>query len=526
MEPFSILNPSAKPDEVNKPLFSRAFHDLKITNILNVTPIIASGKMQKCDLVDFLTTDTETISHRLDIFEDLQNNAELFQLLKDTALPAISNITTMSANLEESEKSFIDQFVSVKQLNSYVEFIQKMHDSLAKLTLDSAGMQNFASKIASIYKSDEFNNLQPNLQKINARLEKHIRSVTVGVNIDDLCNITNMGIVSINEQQYKPGSLMGKLLGQNAGDSFTLLTPIERTFKNSNAVLKSEKHEIMRSFRVAMGSLLKESVRSIPREITAYVKTQTQFLLGLASEISFLVAGHELIAKLKRLQMPVCKPVVSQTNHTHIKNLYHPILLDTTAGDELIKNSVSFDDSGMIYILTGANSGGKSVFLHSIGIVQIMFQLGLYVPASEAAMRPVDNLCLHLPTEAAIQNFAGRLEQECMAFNEMLKIATSGSLVLIDEAFSSTSAYDGSVLSEELLKHFAKIGCRGIFSTHIHGLPVERINQNAAVKVDTLVAVSTEGKRMYAIARQKPDGQSHAIDIAKKYGLLISEEPS
>jgi len=102
-----------------------------------------------------------------------------------------------------------------------------------------------------------------------------------------------------------------------------------------------------------------------------------------------------------------------------------------------------------------------------------------------------------------------------------MKTITPKSMVLIDEAFSSTSAYDGALLSEELIKYFAKIGCKGIFSTHIHGLPVDQIN-NTANKVDTLVALSAEGKRLYKIARQKPEGKSHALDIAKKYGLDFS----
>ena len=524
MEYFSILNPNQNNSEVNKPLFTHVFSELKIKSIVIIKPAIVSGKMTTFNLEDFLTTDTETINHRLDIFEDLQNSNGLFELLKDNALPAICEISSMTAGFNDDEMTFIDRFISVKQLNTYVQLIQKMHESFATLTFKSAGLRNFANKIASIYTSDEFSNLQPNLKKLNAKLEKNIRSVTVGINIDHLYNVTSLGIVSINEERYKSVGLINKLIGQSSGDPFTLITPIERAFKNSGAVTTDEKHELMRSFRIAMGNILKDSVKNIPRDITAYMRSQTQFLLSLASEISFLVAGHEMIAKLKQLQMPVCKPVISQTNHTHIKDLYHPILLDTTNSEELIKNSISFDDDGMIYTLTGANSGGKSVFLHSLGIAQILFQLGLYIPAGEAVMHPVDNLCIHLPTETVIQHTSGRLEQECKAFNETLKIATSKSLVLVDEAFSSTGAYDGSILAEELLKHFAKLGCRCIFSTHIHDLPVERINQNSAVKVDTLVAVSIDGKRMYKISRQKPDGKSHARDIAKKYGLLIETE--
>jgi DNA mismatch repair ATPase MutS len=100
---------------------------------------------------------------------------------------------------------------------------------------------------------------------------------------------------------------------------------------------------------------------------------------------------------------------------------------------------------------------------------------------------------------------------------------------LLDESLSSTGAYEASFIASELLCGFATIGCRAIFSTHLHELAAavpeinERVTPLGGVKVDNLVAGIEEGRRSFLIQRQKPDGKSYAADIAEKYGLSFSE---
>ena len=527
MKNFSILNPKGRDPKsmgINRLQFSNTFSGLEISRILRIESIHAGGKMTTSNLADFIALDEETILHRLDIFEDLLNCDGLIDFLRDVILPGVQGLSTMRTSSDEEGVNFVDQFQSVKQLNTYVQFIEKSHESLAKLDFKSEGLHNFAKKVATIYNSEDYENIKVNLPKLIVNIESDIKSVTVGVNLDDSMNIINMGIVSLNEERYKPNKLIDKLIrpGFTHNDKYRLITPLQPVYSAIAGMDIIHKYEMNRSFNNSINKLLKGSVKSMPKEISEYMKSQTQFLVDLASEICFLVAGYGMIIKLKNNNMPVCKPTVSQNRVTHMENLYHPALLDTTMPEDIVLNSVSFDDNGMLYILTGANSGGKSVFMHSVGIAQVLFQLGLYVPADKAVMLPVDHVCLHLPSDSAVSNVTGRLEYECKALNEIIKTVTSKSLVLIDEVFSSTSAHDGSVLTEELLKYFAKTGCKGIFSTHIHGLSAPRINEmTTGVKVDTLVAVVDEGKRTYRVSRQEPEGLSHARDIAIKYGLLV-----
>jgi len=96
----------------------------------------------------------------------------------------------------------------------------------------------------------------------------------------------------------------------------------------------------------------------------------------------------------------------------------------------------------------------------------------------------------------------------------------------MDEAFASTSAYDGLTLSEELLKYFAHIGCKCVFSTHNHDLANKTGEisnfKHAKVKISNLTAEIRGGERTFRIERGTPEGHSHAKDVAEKYGLIFS----
>jgi DNA mismatch repair ATPase MutS len=98
--------------------------------------------------------------------------------------------------------------------------------------------------------------------------------------------------------------------------------------------------------------------------------------------------------------------------------------------------------------------------------------------------------------------------------------------VLLDESLSSTGSYEASYIAAEVLAGLSLVGCRCLFSTHLHELAAEldniaaRTRDRGGVAIDTLVAgIEGEGKRSFKIHRAKPDGKSYARDIASRYGL-------
>ena len=157
-----------------------------------------------------------------------------------------------------------------------------------------------------------------------------------------------------------------------------------------------------------------------------------------------------------------------------------------------------------------------------------MAQLGLPVPADEAKISPVTAIYTHFPSESGDTIEKGRLGEECARLNVIFDTVDKYSLVLLDESFSSTGSYEASYIASEVLTGFSIVGCRCLFSTHLHELSgqLDEINEKCAakggVKIDTLVAGIHGSERSFEITRAKPDGKSYARDIAERYGLTYT----
>ena len=263
-----------------------------------------------------------------------------------------------------------------------------------------------------------------------------------------------------------------------------------------------------------------------------YVLENSDFLLGLLPEIEFVVKGTQLQESLRARGCTLCEPDLRPMDERVFvaDRLYNPaVALKLPEGETIVPNSIAFDttpENAMIYVLTGPNRGGKSVITCAVGLCQVMLQLGMFLPADTCRISPADGIYTHFPTGADDTIDKGRLGEECARLGEIFDAVTADSLVLLDESLSSTGSFEASYIAAEVLMGLCRVGCRCLFSTHLHELAAEidRINAQSAAeggaRVDTLVAgIEGEGKRSFVIKRAKPDGKSYARDIASRYGL-------
>lgn len=552
MKKISIINLESTVQGDYIESCAHAFEELEIESLLKIKPQYISGKMTKFQAVDFFVADLQTIHHRLDIFEDLLEFNDIHQLMVDV-LPIICSLREISQRREEPYK-FIEYLYCLRDVQAYVDCVSKFYATFSKLEsqIKSNGLKTFACYIKDIFEGDEFQSMKENLQKMDFRM-KPAKSITVGINLnldtsDEI--IDDIGILSFNDYRIKSGKGIVERVRRSTGQdaetraSHRFITPIgleskRRTVTNMEDDARSltptesifsdikphQREMLSMTFKKAINTALKKTLKDVELEVSDYVRMNTAFLADLLPEFCFLIAGVSFINELGEKKLTLCKPQVSKNSFSQIKGLKNPHLLTTLTNEEIQGNDVNFDEIGMIYVLTGANSGGKSVFLQSIGIAQALFQLGLYIPATEAILSPSEHICVHFPSKVAIEVDGGRLEQECKMVGKILKEVSKTSFVLMDETFSSTSAYDASILAESMLKHLASIGCKGIFSTHIHSLgkAIDEINESETrlSKVQGLIAVTESGTRSYRIEVGRSEGHSHAKDIAKKYGLVF-----
>ena len=197
---------------------------------------------------------------------------------------------------------------------------------------------------------------------------------------------------------------------------------------------------------------------------------------------------------------------------------------DTEESDHIVTNDLDFDSEHRVYILTGANRGGKTTITQTIGQLFVLAQGGIYIPGDEFEFAPVDCVFTHFPADEDKTLDLGRLGEECKRFKEIFDGAGDGSLILLNETFSTTSFEEGYYIARDSVRAILTKGTRTIYNTHMHklGFDVDEMNEGRAEgmgKTYSLVVHNEGSKRSYKIEIAPPAGRSYASDIARKYGV-------
>jgi len=181
--------------------------------------------------------------------------------------------------------------------------------------------------------------------------------------------------------------------------------------------------------------------------------------------------------------------------------------------------------------LTGPNRGGKTTYIQAVGLLHVLAQAGMHVPAESAALSPVDGVYLHFPAEEKPNMESGRLGEEAGRLREIFRRATRQSLLLLNESLASTSATESYFLARDVVCCLRMLGARALFVTHLHELAAdcESINSDVAgdSRVQSLISEMETGadglRRTYRVVPAAPRGQSYAREIARQYGISFEQ---
>jgi len=485
-------------------------------------------ELKSCHIGEFFTDDPEVIRYRQATFRDMLDNPELSEVLQKM-IPLLGDITELRKLENDPSLSAESYLYSITEVELYTALLDVLKTGLLSIAdrFNSRAFQDFAERITVLTQSEYYRNLNAQLNELTKRV-REIRSVTLGVNLDAQLRPEYAGLLSVNNESFKSGEVLDKILRLDfKSDEMTCIAPLVPFRKSMSENAQSAMTTAMSG---ALGTVFKSSLRSWKKIIQTYVLENTDFLIRMLPEIEFVTKATALLRRLRergcRLTTPVIAPATEK--RLTLKNLENPVVAMKISGP-LIPNDITFDDKGMIYILTGPNRGGKSVLTTAVGLAVVMAQLGLPVTAEEAIISPADTVLTHFPTGSEDTIDKGRLGEECARLETMFTKLSGNSLVLLDEALSSTGSYEGAYIASEVLQGFSIARCRGIFSTHLHDLAAKADELNEAclaeggVPIDNLVAAISEGERSFKVYRARPDGKSYARDIAEKYGLSLAK---
>ena len=483
----------------------------------------------RINISDYFSDDIDVLKRRSIVFDDALNVRGLYDLLVSISgkLASISDILRSECEVGDRERSIF----SAKQLELYFEIIDEAENYYTSLPkTEHFASEEFAQlfdRIHGIATSREYHDLKEGTRKLIEKITR-IKSISVGFNFDAKLSPVEMGIISVNDQYIESGKLVDKILRMDfAPNGLQAIEPIIAVNKS----LKHDEFELLQdSILRSVDKIFVRAVKSWPREFTKYIADKLAFLLDLLPDLQFILAVTNIHKKLLSSGVPVSKPIYHEKSARifRAEGLYNPVLairMSELGQSGIVGNNFEFDENGQIFILTGPNNGGKSVFLSSIGLAQVLAGLGMLVPAKRIEISPVDRLFVHFPKYSNSEKM-GRLEDECVRIKEIFKNLNAESLCLFDETFSSTDSEEGCQIAFEILRAVESLGARALFGTHFHNI-VRHIEDEKAegrcVGFDYLSAgISHNEKRTYKITRTKPSGKSHASDIAAKYGLSFN----
>ncbi len=198
----------------------------------------------------------------------------------------------------------------------------------------------------------------------------------------------------------------------------------------------------------------------------------------------------------------------------------HPVVERMMAREKFIPNDLLLATNAQLIVLTGPNMAGKSTILRQIGLIQLLAQVGAYVPARRASLPIVDRLFTRVGASDNLVRGQSTFMVEMSETSAILHTATRHSLVLLDEIGRGTSTYDGVSIAWSVSEHLHDaIGCKTVFATHYHEL-TQLANELPGVRNFT-VAVREVGDQVLFLHTLVPGGadRSYGIEVGRLAGL-------
>ncbi|MCL0063015.1 endonuclease MutS2 [Peptococcaceae bacterium] len=313
---------------------------------------------------------------------------------------------------------------------------------------------------------------------------------------EPIVTIRNDRYVIPVKQEYK-GAVRGIVHDRSASGATLFVEP------ESVVEINNELKKLLLEEKDEMNRILK-SLSKLVRAACKELKNNVKILAYL--DFVFAKAYYSI-------ELDAASPAIVDENVVNLKKARHPLL----PPDKVVPLDVNIGEDFKTLVITGPNTGGKTVSLKTTGLIVLMARAGLHIPADSESKVGMCDVMVDIGDEQSIEQSLSTFSSHMSNIVHILKVADENSLVLLDELGAGTDPTEGAALAQAILQHLYKIGACTIITTHygeLKNFAYEHEGaKNACVDFDTQTLKPT-----YELIIGRA-GSSNAFDIAEKLGL-------
>ncbi|MFC0329406.1 endonuclease MutS2 [Paenibacillus sepulcri] len=337
--------------------------------------------------------------------------------------------------------------------------------------------------------------------RVREKLEQMVRSSSVQKMLQDaIVTIRNDRYVIPVKQEYR--SHFGGIVHDQSGSGATLFIEPEAIVAMNNK---------LRELRLSETREIEKILQKLTLQTAEYAE-ELQLDLEVLGELDFAFAKGRLAH-----QMGATLPRMNDRGYLKLRRGRHPLI----ARENVVPTDVELGNSYSTIIVTGPNTGGKTVSLKTVGLLSLMAMSGMFVPAEDNSQLCVfDAIYADIGDEQSIEQNLSTFSSHLTNIIRILGNMTPKSLVLLDELGAGTDPAEGSALAIAILEHMHKLGCRIIATTHYSELKAYAYNRKGIINASMEFDVQTLSPT-YRLLIGVP-GRSNAFAIAERLGLQRS----
>ena len=433
-------------------------------------------------------TDLDTIRYRQHILQDCLKNPSIVREIYALAVESIENERRNFWGLLSRYPSSV--------LSRSIDVMQMFVGMLAKL-------KRIADEHVDAFESKGFTRL---FAMLKAELD------------DDYFAIVQQHLKAL---KFRDGVLMSAELGQgNQGIHYILRKPhdkkqgwVERIFAEKPLAYKFTIDDRDESGARALSDLRDRGINLVANALAQSVEHILSFFTMLRTELAFYIGCLNVQGQLAQMQEPLCfpQPVPPGERRHTFRGLYD-VCLALTMKQGVVGNDAHADEKDLV-IITGANQGGKSTFLRSIGLAQMMMQAGMFVPAESFCANVCEGLFTHYKRKEDARMTSGKLDEELSRMSFIVDHITRNSMVLLNESFAATNKREGSEIARQIISALLERGIKVFFVTHLyefaHGFYDKHMQNALFLRAER----QPDGRRTFKLIEGEPLQTSFGEDV-------------